>query len=131
MRDIIVIVCLAASLTTASCACQNRGPEGEPIKQTQIKGIGENKPAGAVIAGPKAPKYAPDEVLVGFRQGTDPGEIESIQKDLHLETIRIVSGRNIYLMKILDGSPVEAVIEKLRRYRQVSLAEPNYLRKID
>jgi hypothetical protein len=55
---------------------------------------------------------------------------EAIQKEVHLETIRLVSKPNLYLMKILDGSSVESVMERLRNYEDVQYSEPNYIRTI-
>lgn len=74
--------------------------------------------------------YAPGEVLVKFREGTDEGTMARIQQEAHLETIRVVSSPNLYLMKIVDGTPVEEMVERLRRYGEVAYAEPNYVRRI-
>jgi len=71
--------------------------------------------------------YVPGEILVKFKDGTNEQAIKAIQGELHLETIRLVSKPNLYLMKILDGSSVEAVIERLQNYKEVKYAEPNYL----
>jgi hypothetical protein len=74
--------------------------------------------------------YAPGEILVKFREGTDEGTMARIQQEAHLETIRVVSTPNLYLMKIVDGTPVEEMVERLRRYGEVAYAEPNYVRRI-
>jgi hypothetical protein len=73
--------------------------------------------------------YAPDEVLVKFEPGTDAGTIERIRTALNLETIRKFSSPNLFLLKITDGSSVEAVIEQLKTYEAVKYAEPNYVVK--
>jgi len=75
-------------------------------------------------------RYAPGEVLVKFREGTDEGTVARIQREAHLETIRVVSSPNLYLMKIVDGTQVEEMVERLRRYGEVAYAEPNYVRRI-
>lgn len=75
-------------------------------------------------------RYAPGEILVKFRDGTDEGTVARIQQEAHLETIRVVSRPNLYLMKIVDGTPVAEMVERLRRYGEVAYAEPNYVRRI-
>ena len=73
--------------------------------------------------------YVPDEVMVKFEPGTDAGTIERIRTDLNLETIRKFSSPNLFLLKITDGSSVEAVIVQLKTYEAVKYAEPNYVVK--
>ena len=70
--------------------------------------------------------YVPDEVLIKFKPGADAETIERIQTALNLETIRKFSSPNLFLLKITDGSSVEAVIEQLTSYEAVKYAEPNY-----
>ena len=74
--------------------------------------------------------YKPGEVLVKFKDDTSKESIEKIQQDLPLKTVRIVSHPNLYLMKIMDDSSVESIIQELKRYDAVRYAEPNYIRKI-
>ena len=66
--------------------------------------------------------------MVKFHEGISEKAIQAIKRDLQLETIRIVSATNLYLMKIMDGSSVESVLERLRKYEEVRYAEPNYVR---
>jgi hypothetical protein len=73
--------------------------------------------------------YVLDEVLVKFKPGTDADAIERIRVALNLETIRKFSSPNLFLMKITDGSSVDAVIEQLKTYEAVKYAEPNYVVK--
>jgi hypothetical protein len=67
------------------------------------------------------------EILVKLKDGTDEKTIQAIQRELHLETIRLVSRPNLYLMKILDGSSDETVMQRLRNYEGVILSEQNYV----
>jgi hypothetical protein len=69
------------------------------------------------------------QVLVKFESGTDAGTIERIRTALNLETIRKFSSPNLFLLKITDGSSVEAVIVQLKTYEAVKYAEPNYVVK--
>ena len=70
-----------------------------------------------------------NEVLVKFKPGVDADAIERIRAALYLETIRKFSSPNLFLMKITDGSSVEAVIEQLKTNEAVKYAEPNYVVK--
>jgi len=70
--------------------------------------------------------YEPRQVLVSFKDGVEKQVVESIQRALSLKTIRVVRRPNLFLMKIMDESSVEAVIERLRGFPDVAYAEPNY-----
>jgi hypothetical protein len=69
-------------------------------------------------------------IRVKFKDGTTDQAIAAIQRELHLETISIVSKANLYLIKILDTSSVVSVMERLRHYKEVQYSEPNYIRTI-
>ena len=78
--------------------------------------------------GGEGKNYVPGEIMIKFHAGTSEKAIQEIMRELHLETIRIVSKPDLYLMKILDGSPVESVLERLHKLEEVESAEPNYMR---
>jgi hypothetical protein len=80
--------------------------------------------------GEETKNYVSGEILVKFRDGTTDQAKEAIQRKVHLETIRLISKPNLYLMKILDGSSVESVMERLGKFKEVKYAEPNYIRTI-
>jgi hypothetical protein len=73
---------------------------------------------------------APDQVLVRFREGTDPSEIQRIQGEAGVRILKAVSGKNLFLMKIMDGSAVEDAIKRLKTYPEVLYSEPNYTRSL-
>jgi len=73
------------------------------------------------------PSYVPGQVLVKFKDGIDKQAVETIQRALSLKTIRVVRRPNLFLMRIMDESSVEAVIERLRGFPEVAYAEPNFL----
>ena len=75
------------------------------------------------------PTYVPGQVLVKFKSGTDAETIERVRTALKLETLRKFSSPNLFLMKITDGSSVEAIIERLTTYEAVKYAEPNHVVK--
>jgi hypothetical protein len=111
-----------------SGACKN--PEGQQ-KSTYppegIKTVERNEPK-LEPAGGERKNYVPGEIMVKFHTGTSEKTIQAIMRELHLETIRIVSKPNLYLMRIVDGSSVESVLERLHSYEEVKYAEPNYMR---
>lgn len=72
--------------------------------------------------------YVPGQILVKFKDGTDNQAIKAIQGKLRLETVRLIYKPYLYLMKVLDGSSVVSVIERLQNYEDVKYSEPNYLR---
>jgi hypothetical protein len=119
MCQIAILLVLAVA-----CAGQGRGAGrgGDGEIQTIERKLG--------VTGEGERRYAPGEVLVKFRDGTDAGTMARIQQEAHLETIRVVSSPNLYLMKIVDGTPVEEMVQRLRGYGEVAYAEPNYVRRI-
>lgn len=124
----IIIQLLVIFLLTISCA--DRHPEAQEKTASHPQAIaihGSDQPKLSP-AGGETKNYVPGEILVKFRDGTKEKAIEAIKTDLHLETIRIVSKPNLYLMKILDGSSVENVLERLRQCKEVKYSEPNYVR---
>jgi hypothetical protein len=74
-------------------------------------------------------QIVPDEVLIKFSPDTQPETIARIQAELQLEALRKFRSPNLFLMKITDGTAVEAIIRKLKTYPAVEYAEPNYVVK--
>ncbi len=127
MRYIIGLPCLMVFFFTISCVGQNgelKEKLANHVKVTEIQGTKNQK---LVPLGKERHAYVPGEILIKFREGTDERTIEAIQRELHLETIRIVSRPNLYLMKILDGSSVERIMERLHDFQEVAYSEPNYV----
>lgn len=114
---------------TISCAglsiAQKENSESQP------QGTKTDRPAQREMfrLGQGGRDYVPGEILIRFADGTDDRTIETIQRELHLKTIRIVSRPNLYLMKILDGSSVEEVMERLQGFQEVVYSEPNFRRR--
>jgi len=119
MFQMAILVVLAVACTGQGSGT-GRGGDGESRtvdRKTGVTGEGERR-------------YAPGEVLVRFRDGTDAGTISRIQQEVHLETVRVVSSPNLFLMRIVDQTSVEETVQRLQRYDEVVLAEPNYVRRI-
>jgi hypothetical protein len=77
-----------------------------------------------------AHEMAPSQVLVRFREGTDPSAIEGIQGEAGVRILKAVSGNTLFLMKIMDGSSVEDAVQRLKAYPEILYAEPNYGRRL-
>ncbi len=121
----IISWCTVVFIFTISCASQNTESKDRSNKQSQTTEI-----SGTTRFQEKNRDYVPGEILIKFNHGTDQQTIETIQKELHLKTIRVVSRQNLYLMKITDGSSVEKIMERLHDFQEVSYSEPNYIRTI-
>jgi hypothetical protein len=124
--QVIVILFL-----TISCADRNLEEQEKEASHPQAIEIQGSEQPKLSPAGGATKNYVPGEILVKFRDGTTDQMKEAIQKEVHLETIRIVSKPNLYLMKILDKSSAESVSERLRNYEDVQYSEPNYIRTIN
>ena len=115
---LIIILVLACGAQTGNSNPQSSESE---IKRTGRAGISQSED--------KQQPYVLDEVLVKFKPGTDADTIARIRTALSLKTMRKFSSPNLFLMRITNGSPVEAVIEQLKTYDAVKYAEPNYVVK--
>jgi len=121
---LFIILLLACGGQTGNSSNNNPQPgqkEASGAKRTGQTGISQPQ-------GQRQP-YVLNEVLVKFKPGVDADAIERIRAALYLETIRKFSSPNLFLMKITDGSSVEAVIEQLKTNEAVKYAEPNYVVK--
>ncbi len=130
MRRPNIIQLLVIFLLTISCADRHSEVQEKAASHPQAIGIQTSDQPRPYPAGGETKNYVPGEILVRFQDGTTDQTKEAIQKAVHLETIRIVSKPNLYLMKIRDGSPVEGVMERLGKFKEVQYAEPNYIRTI-
>ena len=117
-------------LFVISCSGQNMEPNEEFSRHSQAAKTKSQEQQKLPPLKIKNKGYVPGEILVRFKDSTSAQAIKNIQRELHLETIRLVYKPNLYLMKILDGSSVESVIERLQNYKEVKYSEPNYLRSI-
>jgi hypothetical protein len=127
MKQAFITCWFIAILITISCTGYATQPECKSARPAEAI---ENR-CGKDPTGPSKGEqngYAPAQVLVRFKEGTQPQEIEAIQRELHLQTLRIVSKPNLYLMKILDGFSVQEIVSRLKGFKAVEYAEPNYMR---
>ena len=118
---------LVILLLTISCAGQSTKPKEKSSRHPQVTEMQEREQPKLAPSGIERKDYIPGEILVKFKDGTDTQAIEAIQRELHLKTIREFSSPNLYLMKILDGSSVESIMERLQDFQEVAYSEPNYI----
>ena len=130
MRRTNALQLLVIFLLTISCADGHLESQEKAASHPQAIEIQGSEQPKLSPAGGETKNYVPGAVLVKFRDGTTDQMKEALQKEVHLETIRIISKPNLYLMKILDGSSVENVMERLGKFKEVKYAEPNYIRTI-
>ena len=130
MRLATPLPVLVIFFLTISCADRQPEPQEKAVSHPQAVEIhGSDQPELSPATG-ETKNYVPGEILVKFQDGTSDQTKEAIQKEVHLETIRIVSEPNLYLMRIRDGSSVESVMDRLGKFKEVQYAEPNYIRTI-
>ena len=130
MRPTSTLQLLVIFFLTISCADGHLESQEKAASHPQAIEIQGSDQPKLSPGGGETKNYVPGEILVKFQYGTTDQKKEAIQKEVHLETIRIVSKPNLYLLKILDGSSVESVIERLGKFKEVKYAEPNYIRTI-
>jgi hypothetical protein len=115
-------------LTLAVFSCVQSDPAGKKMLKNQAESgeitIREN--AQIEVFPRQEQSYVPGQILVKFKDGVDEQAIQTIKKALSLETIGVVRRPNLFLMRIVNESSVEAVIERLSDFPEVSYAEPNY-----
>ena len=128
MRLLISII----SVFAISCSGQVTEPDQQrPGEQVQADTLKEKGPVNLYPNQQESGNYAPDEVFVKFKKGTDKHSIEVIQRELNLETIRVFSTPDLYLMRIQDGRSVEKIIILLKNSKAVLYSEPNYAIKVN
>ena len=130
MRRANTLQMIVILLLIISCADRHLEEQEKEASHPRAIGIQGGEQPKLSPEGGETKNYVPGEILVKFRDGTTDQTKKAIQKEVHLETIRIISKPNLYLMKILDGSSVESVMERLRNYEGVQYSEPNYIRTI-
>jgi hypothetical protein len=121
---------VAIFFLTISCVVQSTKQNEESLHHSSTVEIKEREGPTLTQPGKKCRKYVPGEVIIRFEDETDERTIETIQKELGLETIKVISKPNLYLMKILDDTSVETMVERLRNHKKVKYAEPNYVRTV-
>jgi len=131
MRRTITFQVIFILFLSISCADRPSEVQEKAVSHPQAIEIQASDQPKLSPAGGETKNYVPGEILVKFRDGTTDQAKEAIQRKVHLETIRLISKPNLYLMRIRNGSSVESVMERLRNYEDVQYSEPNYIRTIN
>jgi len=126
MKLLIIFQHIILALMVLSCAQPDQAGKKVLKNQPQSGEITIRENAQMEASPRQRQNYVPGQVLVSFKDGVDEQAIQDIKKAMSLETIRIVSRPNLFLMRIVNESSVEAVIERLEDLPDVSYAEPNY-----
>jgi hypothetical protein len=115
---------------TISCTDLATQPEQHPASAVQASGVQGPEDLKSGPSERKSGDHVPAQVLVKFKEGTEEQTIEAIQRQLHLQTVRVISRPDLYLMNIQDGFSVQETIKRLQEFKAVGYAEPNYARTI-
>lgn len=125
-RRIKILLLTSLLFMAAGCAAQEQPPaRGNPA----VPDTHETDPGGKRMPSAGASSLTSGgagQVLVRFQDGIETKEIDRIQKEAGLRTLQAISPPRLYLMEIIDGSSVEDMLERLKRYAEIVYAEPNH-----
>ena len=124
MKALGVLSCCVLFL---SCGGSHSEKEGDVETATGTRKTGDTEQSKSVSP---MDTYAPHQVIVRFKPNTEQQDIETIQRTLHLETLKIISTPDLHLMEIQDDTPVEETVSRLREFEAVRFAEPNYVKSV-
>jgi len=130
MRGAGFIHLLVLTFLTMSCTGSATPPEQHLTGVVQAGGVQGQRSLESRPSERKTEGHVSARVLVKFKEGTEEQLIEAIQAELHLQTIRIISRPNLYLMKIQNGFSMPETIKRLQEFEAVEYAEPNLIRTI-
>ena len=130
MKGVGFIHLLVLTFLTMSCTDLATQPEQHPASAVQASGLEGPEDLKSGPSGRKIGDHVPAQVLVKFSEGTEEQTIEDIQRELHLQTVQVISRPDLYLMNIQNSLSVEETIKRLQEFQAVEYAEPNYVRTI-
>jgi hypothetical protein len=123
--------CFAVFFISISCDHQEMKPDENPPSRNRPSEIKKESSPAALTSEFTENQAVAGQVLIKFKVGTDVESINLIQQTFHLKPIKIVTEPNLYLMRILDGTPVEQKILALKEAQDVEYAEPNVMYSLD
>lgn len=99
---------------------------GRPEKAVPLPPPSENF---AVATGPdgRAPRFAPNEILLGFRPGTRRDEFERLIREIGGSVLGCAKDVGVYWIRLPAGANVLDFVEQLKRNPLIAHAEPNYI----
>ena len=98
---------------------------GKKQKIQPLLGTNENY---EVATGPNGgPEFVRDEILIGFKPGTRRDAVDLLLSQIGGTPIDSVPGLGIYLIRLMPGANVPALIQQLEKNSMVAGVEPNYI----
>lgn len=111
-QPVTLFICLSAVWLSASCDATNRDA-------TEIRAF---EPS---IKSPML-RFAPQEILIKFKDGVSPERIAVILQNNHVNVIAEIKRGYLYHVRIVDKRSVASVITQLSSFQEIEYAEPNY-----
>lgn len=75
--------------------------------------------------------YVAGRLLVKYKEDVDETRRKTIEEKMNLAPIQSFNQPGLYLMKILDGTPVVDVMEKLKQFEEIQYSEPDHIISIN
>ena len=114
-----VFVLLLGSMALASPAAPGEGASKAPVAGGQSPRIQGGKT--------KRPAFAPDELLVKFREGVPAEKKERLHARHGAKKLREYKPLRLHRIKLKEGETVENAVAKYRLDPDVEYAEPNFI----
>lgn len=104
---VTIFTCLLTVWLSTSCNATERGTL-EPSAKSPIL------------------RFAPQEVLIKFKNGVSQERIAFILKNNQMKVIAEIQRGHLYHVRVLNNRSVESAITQLTSYQEIEYAEPNY-----
>jgi hypothetical protein len=95
MRRTITFQVIIILFLIISCADRHLEEQEKETSHSRAIGIQGSEQPKLSPEGGETKSYVPGEILVKFRDGTTDQTKKAIQKEVHLETIRLISKPNL------------------------------------
>jgi thermitase len=80
---------------------------------------------------PGKAEYAPNEVLIKFKENTSSATIDALSEEIGLKEVKEIPRIRVRVYEITSDMTVDKVIEKYKDDPHIEYIEPNYEYKID
>lgn len=125
------MACFGFFLMITACDHQKMKPDGSLPSKDQPSDTMNDSNYGDTHPNVTENNAVAGQVLIKFKEGSDVESMHRIQRAFHLKPMKVVTEPNLYLMSILDGTPVEQKIQALKGAEEVEYAEPNVVYSLD
>ncbi len=106
-QPVTIFICLSAAWLPASCTATEQDILKPPLKSP-------------------ASRFAPQELLIKFKNGASQERIAFILKNTQFEVIAEIQRGSLYHIRVLDNRSIESAITQLTSHQEIEYAEPNY-----